>query len=129
MLQRLLSKAEQRGKTVQKAYHCRMARRYDLGSPSLAYMISADHFAGSASASQSRIMCGFVSPHPPSVSGWQPLRCTSSSGQMSQVPVAMPPGVDPAMYQQALAYLRANPGAAQQTAEQVRNVMLCIVAS
>ncbi len=31
----------------------------------------------------------------------------------------MPPGVDPALYQQALAYLRANPDAAQQTAEQV----------
>ena len=36
-----------------------------------------------------------------------------------QIPVAPPPGIDAGMYQQALAYLKANPEVAMQTQEQV----------
>jgi hypothetical protein len=39
-----------------------------------------------------------------------------------KIPVAPPPGIDAGMYQQALAYLKANPEVAMQTQEQVRRM-------
>lgn len=39
-----------------------------------------------------------------------------------QIPVAPPPGIDAGMYQQALAYLKANPEVAMQTQEQVMSL-------
>lgn len=44
------------------------------------------------------------------------------AGAGDQVPVAPPPGIDPAMYEQALAYLRQNPEAALQAQEQMRRM-------
>ncbi len=41
---------------------------------------------------------------------------------MPQVPVAPPPGVDRATYEQALQYLRQNPEAALQAQEQARRM-------
>lgn len=49
-----------------------------------------------------------------------PETITLPSGE--QVPVAPPPGIDPAMYEQALAYLRQNPEAALQAQEQMRRM-------
>lgn len=45
---------------------------------------------------------------------------TLPSGQ--RVPVAPPPGIDPAMYEQALEYLRTNPEAALQAQEQMKRM-------
>lgn len=39
-----------------------------------------------------------------------------------QVPVAPPPGIDPAMYEQALEYLRNNPEAAIQAQQQMKHM-------
>ena len=44
-----------------------------------------------------------------------------------QIPVAPPPGIDAGMYQQALAYLKANPEVAMQTQEQVISTFPVII--
>mmetsp|Transcript_7688 Transcript_7688/g.22803 ORF Transcript_7688/g.22803 Transcript_7688/m.22803 type:complete len:312 (+) Transcript_7688:172-1107(+) len=49
-----------------------------------------------------------------------PETITLPSGE--QVPVAPPPGIDPAMYEQALEYLRQHPEAALQAQEQMRRM-------
>jgi hypothetical protein len=81
---------------------------------------SANGMAGSGLATAPRRSSSNGSSSVASKKPVGPETITLPNGQ--QIPVAPPPGVDPAMYGQALQYLRQNPEAALQAQEQARRM-------